>query len=79
MTKKIPSRVVNVYVSKLLYVTFAPKENMNEDELHYGPLYEAPPVFEEDYDLDVLDEPSPCEGCIFYDSIMCEICIIQNK
>lgn len=52
---------------------------MTEDELHYGPLYEAPPVSEEDYDLDVPDEPSPCENCIFYDSIMCEICIIQDK
>lgn len=74
-----PSRVVNVYVLKPLCVTIAPKDDMNEDELHYGPLYEAPPVFEEDYDLDVLDEPSPCENCIFYDSIMCEICIIQDK
>lgn len=52
---------------------------MNENKLHYGPLYEAPPVFEEDYDLDVPDEPSPCENCIFYDSIMCELCIIQVK
>lgn len=74
-----PFRVVNVYVLKPLYVTFAPKDDMNEDELHYGPLYEAPPVLEEDYDLDVPDEPSPCENCIFYDSIMCEICIIQDK
>lgn len=56
-----------------------PKTDMNEDPLHYGPLYEAPPVHEEDYDLDVPDEPSPCENCIFYDSIMCEICIIQDK
>lgn len=52
---------------------------MNEDELHYGPLYEAPPVVEENFDLDTFDEPSPCENCIFYDSIMCEICILQDK
>lgn len=62
-----------------LGVIIAQSDNMNEEELHYGPLYEAPPVFEENYDLDVIDEPSPCENCIFYDSIMCEICILQDK
>ena len=41
--------------------------------------FEAPPVVEENFDLDTPDEQSSCENCIFYDSIMCEICILQDK
>lgn len=77
-----PRRVANVKIASsmvLIGVINAPTDNMNEDPLNYGPLYEAPPVNEEDYDLDVPDEPSPCENCIFYGSIMCEICTIQDK
>jgi len=51
-----------------------PHENFSKEA-----CYEAPPVVEENFDPDVPDEPSPCENCIFYDSIMCEICDILDK
>lgn len=48
---------------------------MEEDDLNYGPLYEAPPVTEENYDDVTPDEEELCSKCIFKYSILCEICI----
>lgn len=38
---------------------------------------EAPPVAEENFDQDTPDEDCPCSKCIFFESILCEICIHQ--
>ena len=68
------SHAVNVYALKPLYVNFAVNENIDPSLLPNELCHEAPPVVEEDFDLDVQDEQPHCYNCIFYDSILCEVC-----
>lgn len=46
---------------------------------HYGFYYEQPPVEEQDYDLDVVDEPSRCSSCALQNSGFCEICFYSSS
>lgn len=44
------------------------------DDSEKWDCFEQQPVNEEDFDLDVQDEQPHCHNCIFYDSIICELC-----